>query len=38
LEHIGAYGRITLKRIFKKEDGKLQNGLICLRIEKSGGW
>lgn len=38
LENLGADGRIMYKRICKTEDGRLRNGLICLRTGKSFGW
>jgi hypothetical protein len=35
LGNIGADGRIILKRISKKEDGNLRDGLICLGMGRN---
>jgi len=37
LEDLGRDGKITLKRILKRHDGKVWTGFIWIRIGKSGG-
>ena len=37
LEHLGADGRIILKRMLKKSNGEAWAGLIWLRIGKGDG-